>query len=88
MPKKPLKKDFKIIEKLIEIGDVKYLEFIKKVQLIIKKDIVVLIAAEAIGSAPEASIGFIIIKPIDWHKAARIAKTTPIFREPSITSYL
>ena len=65
IPKKPLKKDFKIIEKLIGIGDVKYLEFTKKVQLIIKKDIVVLIAAEAIGSAPKSSIGFIIIRPID-----------------------
>ena len=43
IPKKPLKKDFKIIEKSIGIVDVKYLEFIKKVQLYTKKDIVDLV---------------------------------------------
>ena len=33
-------------------------------------------------------IGFIIINPIAWHKAASIPKITPVYMFPSTTSHL
>ena len=51
-------------------------------------EIVVLIAAEAIGSAPSDNIGFIITNPIAWHKAAPMDKIIPVYNDPSTVSHL
>ena len=80
--------DWKIIFIVKFVLELKISKFRKKVNDIRKKDIIVLIAAEAIGSAPLSKIGFIIINPMDWHKAAHIAKITPMLKDPSIVSHL
>ena len=62
--------------------------FAKKVNAKKTKEIAVLRAAEAIGSAPIVRIGFIIMRPMAWHKAAPIPRDTPIYIFPSTTSHL
>ena len=88
IPRNPLIIDLIIIEELIGTLETKLSVFKKKLQLNNKQEIVVLIAAEAIGSTPEFNIGFIIIDPIAWHKAANIPKIIPAFIDPSIISHL
>ena len=71
-----------------EVFETKFFDFKKNVNINKKQEIDVLIVADAIGSAPASRIGFIIIKPIAWHKAAKIPKIIPINKDPSIFSHL
>jgi len=87
IPRKPLKIDCITIFKFKLLFALKISKFTRKVKDNRRHDVVVLIAADAIGSAPRFKIGFIITTPIAWHSAAQIDKKIPIDNDPSTLSH-
>ena len=73
---------------LKDVLDTKLSDLKKNVKANKKHEIVVLSAADAMGSAPASRIGFIIINPMAWHSAAIMLNNIPRINEPSIFSHL